>query len=298
MDDHPLWELSRRQFLATSGAAVLGSALAVGDEPAPPQAPAVRSRVVLVRDAAVLDDKGQIQQDVLARMLDQAVTAVVGAPDAPSAWKQIVADAGSVGIKTNAWRMLPTPPQLERLLRERLAAAGIAGDRIVVDDRGALRTLAGCDALINVRPLRTHYWAGIGGCIKNYIMFSEEPAAWHPDGCADLGGLLNLPVVKGKSRLHILVVLTPLFHGKGPHHFDPRFVWPYKGLIVSADPVSADSTGVRLLVAKRRLHFREDVPFETHTVHVELAETRHHAGVADASRIELVRLGWQEEMLI
>jgi hypothetical protein len=41
-------------------------------------------------------------------------------------------------------------------------------------------------ALINVRPVRTHWWSGIGGCIKNYIMFTENPASYHPDACSSL----------------------------------------------------------------------------------------------------------------
>jgi len=29
-------------------------------------------------------------------------------------------------------------------------------------------------ALINTRPIRTHYLAGMSGCIKNYIMFGSR----------------------------------------------------------------------------------------------------------------------------
>jgi hypothetical protein len=32
--------------------------------------------------------------------------------------------------------------------------------------------------------------------------------------------------------------------------------------------------------------------------HIQLAETRHHLGVCDPARIELVRLGWSEGALI
>ena len=74
-------------------------------------------------------------------------------------------------------------------------------------------------------------------------MFHDRPWTWHHDSCADLGGLWNLPVVKGKTRLNVLVMLTPLYHGRGPHHFSRQYLWPYRGLIVSTDPVAADSTG-------------------------------------------------------
>jgi len=297
MTDRPSLGISRREFIRTTGAVALGAAFARADQTAPHAAPA-RTRVVLIRDANVLKEGGGLDADVLSRMLDRAVTELFSAADAAAAWKHIVGDAKSVGIKTNVWRMLRTPPELEAAIQARVAAAGIPMDRIPVTDRDARRLLEPCDALINVRPLRTHYWAGIGGCIKNCILFSDSPSSWHPDGCADLGGLFNMPNLKGKCRLHILVVLTPLFHGKGPHHYDPRHVWNYGGLIVSTDPVAADATGVRLLVAKRREFFGEDVPFETHTKHVEVADTKHGVGVADPANIDLVKLGWQEGILI
>jgi hypothetical protein len=107
----------------------------------------------------------------------------------------------------------------------------------------------------------------------------------------------NLPIVKGKTRLNILVALTPQFYGRGPHSFDPRHVWTYGGMFVSKDPVAVDALGAELLRLKRIAFFGEDKAV-TPTKHIEYAETRHGIGVADLKRIDLVRLGWQEEMLI
>lgn len=297
MTDQPLHGITRREFLVTTGSVALGAALAHGaDEGSEPKPK--KTKVVLVRDADVIDENGKLNASVLERMLDQAVTTLFDSDEPASAWKQVVADAKKVGIKTNVWTMLRTPLELESFIKQRLVAAGVAEKNVPITDRDAIRILGDCDGLINARPLRTHHWAGIGGCIKNCIMFSTSPPSWHPDGCIDLGGLFNMPNLKGKCRLHILVVLTPLFHGKGPHHFDPRHVWDYKGLIVSTDPVAADATGVRLLVAKRREFFGKDIPFATHTRHVEVAETKHKVGVADPEKIELVKLGWKENILI
>jgi hypothetical protein len=153
-------------------------------------------------------------------------------------------------------------------------------------------------ALINVRPVRTHWWSGIGGCIKNYIMFTENPASYHPDACSSLAKVWELPAVKGKTRLNILLALTPLFHGRGPHHWDPRYVWQYKGLFVSYDPVAVDAMGLRLIQAKRRQHFGEDVALETPPTHIRDAEVKYGLGVSDPRRIDLVKLGWKEDILI
>jgi uncharacterized Fe-S center protein len=160
-----------------------------------------------------------------------------------------------------------------------------------------MEELAHCTALLNVRPVRTHHWSGIGGCIKNYIMFVEDPPFYHPDSCADLGAIWNLPIVKGKTRLNVLLAFTPQFYGRGPHNYDPRHLWTYGGMFVSRDPVACDALGAELLRLKRLQFFGEDKPV-TPTKHVEYAETRHGIGVADRRRIDLVKLGWHEEVLL
>ena len=133
--------------------------------------------------------------------------------------------------------------------------------------------------------------------LKNYITF-DNPPDYHADACADLAKLWELPMVKGKTRLNVLVMLTPQFHNVGPHHFDPEYTWPYKGLVLSTDPVAADAVGLRIIQAKRREHFGEDRPLQPTAHHIQLAETTHGLGVADMERIDLVRLGWTEEELI
>jgi hypothetical protein len=254
--------------------------------------------VVLVRDEEALDDRGRVRAKVLARMLDDAVKALTGAPDPLAAWKLLLKPEDRLGIKTNQWKHLATPPALETHLKRQAQAVGIPPERILMDDKNALRTLAGCTALVNARPLRSHHWAGIGGCLKNYIMFVERPWEYHPDACADLGALWNLPAVQGKTRLNVLVLLTPLYHGRGPHHFSPAHLWPYKGLLVSTDPVAADRVGLEILRAKRRAAFGEDRPLAVHPHHVEYADTRHGVGVADWKRIKLIRLGWDKDLLL
>jgi hypothetical protein len=93
-------------------------------------------------------------------------------------------------------------------------------------------------------------------------------------------------------------MLTPLFHGKGPHHFQAEYTWEYKGIIISQDPVAADATGVRIMEAKRRDFFGEELPFSVSPKHIEVAEKKFDLGVADKARIDLIKLGWKEDILI
>ncbi len=293
--------LTRRDFL--KGTACGTAALAFGlplTARAEEEAAEKLARVVLIRDRDVLDDAGAPNGPVLSRMLDQAVLRLFERDDIAACWRGIVGPADVLGIKSNVWRDLPTPPALEEALVQRALEAGVRKEKIAVADRGILDhpVFQEATALINIRPLRTHHWSGIGGCIKNYILFTRTPWEWHGDSCADLGGVWNLPVCKGKTRLNILVLLTPLFYGIGPHHFDPEHVWPYKGLAVSTDPVALDAIGVKLLAEKRRVFFDRPPRGGTSAKHVALADTRHGIGVADLERIELIRMGWTEDALI
>jgi hypothetical protein len=146
--------------------------------------------------------------------------------------------------------------------------------------------------------MRTHHWSGVGSLIKNYIMFVEEPWTWHGDSCADLAGIWDLPIVKGKTRLNVLVMLTPLFHSKGPHAFKKEYTWPYGGLLVGTDPVAVDATGLRILEAKREEFFGSRRPFATSPKHIRVAAEKFRLGVADPAGIDLLRLGWKEGALI
>ncbi len=262
------------------------------------EAPAAKtSTVVLVRDPAAVGDNGQLNFQVIGRMIDEGLQTLLAADSPADAWRQIVKPGELVGIKSNVWQPLRTPPEVEQHIKQRVVEAGVPADKVRITDRAARRMLADCTALINVRPLRWHHWAGIGGCIKNYIMFSPTPYQYHPNSCESLAEAWFLPYVKGKTRVNILLALTPQFYGRGPHNFDPRWVWPYCGIFISRDPVAVDALGAELLRRKRIEFFGEDKP-TTPTIHIAAAERKYGLGVADLSRIRIVLKGPAEGALL
>ncbi len=290
--------ITRRDFLRTTTYATIATVLAKpGAVEGKPESDD-RSRVVLVRHPDALDKKQNPNAKVIEHMLDDGIKSLLGTDDPVEAWRKLIKADDLVGIKSNVWAYMPTPKVVEGAIKDRVVDAGVGEDRIRIDDRGARKTLADCTALINARPLRTHHWAGIGGCLKNYIMFAWFPSRYHSDGCANLGHLWTQPIVKGKTRLNVLVVLRPLFHGRGSHHYSPKYLWEYKGILISSDPVALDAIGVRLLSAKRREYFGEDIPFPTRTHHVVYADTKHNVGISDSKRIDLIKVGWTEGALI
>lgn len=298
--------LSRRGFLrATSGLAVGGLAGLVREDAAHAEEPipterAERSRVVLVRNPDAARPAEEVAPQLMSDMLNEAMASLMQKSGPEEAWRALFSAEDVVGLKTNVWSNLRTPRSLEDAIRDELLAIGISDSNIEVDDRG-VRTNAvfrRATALVNVRPMRTHHWSGLGTCLKNMIMFVPRPADYHGDTCASLGAIWQLPELAGKVRLNILVLLTPQFHGLGPHSFSGRFTWPYGGLLLGIDPVAVDATGARIIQAKRTEYFGEARPISPPPHHIEIADTRYGLGNSNRDKIDLIQLGWTENSLI
>ncbi|MEW6368797.1 MAG: DUF362 domain-containing protein [Acidobacteriota bacterium] len=291
--------VTRREFMRQSAVAALGASIALSAGDVFPQQQ--KSRVILIRNQAALDENLKIDQRVLGQMLDEAVTALFQKKDAIEAFRAIIKPDDVVGIKTNVWNYLPTPPELENVLRERVRAAGVKEENIDINDREVRDrpVFQKATALINARPLRTHYLAGISGCMKNFAPFAANIPDYHPNTCEDLALLFSLPQVKGKTRLHVLSVLTPQFHAKGPHHFDRRYVWNYNGIMVGTDPVAIDSLALKLVTTKRSEVFGpREARVMPYPRSIEAADKKHNLGTCDPARIDLVKLGWADGILI
>jgi hypothetical protein len=258
------------------------------------------AKVVLIRNAEVLGSHNEVRGEILQSMLDEAVKILLGTNEPLEAWRKLFKSSDVVGIKSNEWPRLPTPKELEAAIKRRLLEVGVAEGSIAIGDKGVLNhpIFLKATALVNARPLRTHHWSGVGTCIKNYIQFVPDRSSYHDEGCSPLGKIWTYPIVKGKTRLNILCVLTPQFYGRGAHFFDTRYVWPYKGLIVGIDPVAVDAVGAHLLQVKRVAFFGEDKALDVPPIHIMVADKKYHLGVSDLGRIQLIKLGWMEEVLI
>jgi hypothetical protein len=291
---------TRRQFLKDTSMAAVGASLFLGLPVTVRGNPAKTSRVVLIRNKDVMGPEGTPRYEVVLEMLDQGAAALTGMKNPLDAWKSLVKPEDILGIKTNVWQYIPTTEQVENVLKKRAMDAGVKEENISINDRGVYNDplFKKATALFNARPMRTHHWSGVGTLIKNYIMFSPNPSSYHDDSCADLAKLWELPVVKGKTRLNVLVMFTPQFHGVGPHSFSPKYVRTYSGLLLGFDPVAVDSTGVRIIQGMRKDHFGDDRPLSTPPKHIFLADTRHHLGIADPQKIELIKLGYDQDSFV
>ena len=292
--------ITRRDFLRVAAMTPLAGVFASSMKIPGKKEATRKAKVVLIRDKNVLISFKKPDPDVVQKMLDDAVSALLGEKTQVEAWKRLVKPSDIVGIKSNVWGPIPTTKEVEYALKRRVMDAGVPEESIGIDDRGVRRNpiFQKATVLINARPARSHHWSGMGGCIKNHIMFVPSPPAYHGDSCADLATLWEKHNLIERTKLNVLVMFNPLFHGIGPHHYSDKYVWEYKGILVSQDPVAVDATGVRILQAKRNQFFGEERPLQPPAKHIFLADTRHNLGVSSSDQIELIKLGWKEGILI
>ena len=252
---------------------------------------------MLVRNEAVLNKKGKPNNDVVLEMLDTAVSRLTGEPDAIAGWRMLIKPEDVVGIKTNVWSPIGTTKAVEQAIKKRVLSAGVAERNIAISDRAVLRApvFKKATALINARPMRSHHWSGVGSLIKNYIMFVPDPYNYHEDSCARLGEIWTYPIVKNKTRLNVLVMFTPQFHNVGPHGFSPKHVWKYYGLLAGFDPVAIDTVGVKIIQGIRNTYFGEERPLTPSPHHIKVADTKYHLGTSDLSRINLIKVGYDQD---
>jgi hypothetical protein len=132
--------------------------------------------------------------------------------------------------------------------------------------------------------------------LKNYIMYSGAPSRYHGADSAKLGEIWQLKGVRGKTRLILVDALYPLCD-KGPQP-DPRYQWPYNGLIAGTDPVAVEAVGLEIITAKRAQLRGEPWPLTPPPVCLEAADTVYGLGNSDLSKIEIKAVGWEAGLLV
>ncbi len=287
--------LTRRDFLrgtvgATLAASVLGVPWAYGG-----QNTVRSSRVIIVRDKNVLDAELRVDTAILQSMLDRTVLMVTGKTTVREAWSVLIKPDDMVGLVTTP-HLNPTHPEMVEVVKASLMnEVGISENRIVMA-QGGKRRPGSCTALISMPALKGHWLTGIGTVLKNYIMYSGRPSRYHDERSAKLGEIWLIPEVKAKTRLVLVDALYPLCD-KGPQP-DPRYKWPYNGLIAGTDPVAVETVCLKILNAKRHALRGEPWPISPPPVCIEAADKAYGLGTSKMEEIKISHYGWQEDLLI
>jgi hypothetical protein len=275
-------------------------------------------RVVLIRDKEVLNEDQVVNKKILSEMLNSGISSLGGEKDGSALWKKLFSPEDIVGVKMNVM-MTPTHNELIELIVENLFQAGVEDKNIYIWDRDKVgigsaemfsrtrkfgyardhlsNVIKKCTALINVCGMKSHYLSGAAFSIKNWAGAIDNPFEYHTeDCCSSLGKIPAIPEIKSKCRLIILDGLRPLFNG-GPQ-VDPKYLWNYNGLILGFDHVAVDTIALRIIQSKRDEYKKQKWILSPPPLHITLADTKYKVGTSDLSRIELVKLGWKEGMLL
>ena len=253
-----------------------------------------RSTVFIVRDQKVMDATLNVDKDVLKKMVEQALAAVTGRNNMKDAWLSLVSTWDIIGLVPTP-HMNPTHNELIEVVKSSLVDAGVPEGNIL-DAQGRSVDLKPITALVSLPALKAHWLTGIGTVLKNYILYSGAPRNYHHQDSAKLGEIWNMPRVKGKTKLILVDALVGLCD-KGPQP-DPRYKWPYKGLIGGVDPVALDAVALKIILAKREEMKGEPWPLSPPPICVEAADRVYQLGNSNINNIDIKALGWKEDLLI
>jgi hypothetical protein len=286
--------LTRRDFLKGAVGTAVGASVAGPDFLKATKTPPAASLVTIVRNADAMDAGNAVDSSVLKGMLDQTLTKFTGKATPKEAWLSLVTLDDTIGLVPTP-HLNPTHSEVVDAVKTSLVAAGIPENKIL-DAQGGPDKPKACTALIGLPGLKAHWLTGIGTVMKLYIMYSGSPRSYHDQNSAKLGEIWNYPFVKGKTKLVLVDALHPLCD-KGPQ-VDPRYKWPYNGLIAGSDPVAVESVCLRIIMEKRKALRGEDWPLSPPPLCLEAADKTYGLGTSNWDNIRVEHFGWSDDLLL
>jgi hypothetical protein len=286
--------LTRRDFIrgtigVTLGASILGIKWPQGEARA-----AGSSLVTIVRDKNATDSSKNVDSTILEKMLEQTLIKVTGQKNTKDAWLSLVKPNDVIGLVPTD-HLNPTHDEVVNVVKSSLVDAGFAKAKIRLAQGGPSNPKK-CDALIALPALKAHWLTGIGTVMKLYIMYSGSPSSYHKGNSSKLGEIWNLPFVKGKTKLVLVDSLYPLCD-KGPQP-DPRYQWPYNGMIAGTDPIAVETVCLHIINEKRKAIRGEPWPLSPPPICIEAADKVYGLGTSRMEQINIEHYGWEHELLL
>lgn len=318
---------SRREFLWSSLAAGCFSSLGISTLAAANSFSDATTRVVVVRNPAVLDKNNRLQADVVEEMLGQGILELSGESTQQKAWARYFSPGDRIAIKSNV-SAAPTHAEVHAALVESLLRNGNAGEAIRMWDRnrGGIglgqvdsrewdwtpgfgkdclsQAIHWADAAINAPTLKTHSLTGISGAVKNWVGAAtgvnrrDENVSFaiHANEGAEMARINDMPIIREKCRLIVVDALTPQYQSTNVSRYE--YLQPFAGLILGTDPVAVDRIGWEIL----RRCLQEELGDSNYLceppLHLRNAADQYQLGVWERCQIDLREIGFnfQREM--
>ena len=201
-------------------------------------------------------------------------------------WDRLTSDLEEAGHRTGARK--------DRIRCLGNDEAGYESELAVFGSVGSLlsNTLTRtCDAVINLPVLKDHGIVGVTMALKNLFGAIHNPNKYHLNGGDPyVADVYMLPPIRQKVRLTICDALAPQYEG-GPSYM-PQWVWPYRGVLASRDPVALDATGWRIIERKRaELGLKPLGEMKREPLYIaRAADARHRIGASDPASIEVLEV--------
>ena len=291
--------LTRRDFVRGALGTVVGASV-LSEGFAAESRPARSARVIVARDRNAHKKDDKVNTIVVKKLLDDALLRLTNSKTVKGAWLSLVKPDDIIGLVPTFGAQKHRNPnhthqELIDAVKASLIEAGIPEDHIK-NAQGGPQLAQECTALIPLPALKAHWLTGLGTVLKTYIMYSGHPSAYHDEYNAKLGEIWNLPFVKGKTKLILVDALRPLCD-KGPQA-DPRYMWPYNGLLAGIDPVAMDTISLRIINNKREALRGEPWPLSPPPLCVAAADERYGLGTCKMKEIKVETIGWTKDLLI
>ncbi len=308
---------TRRQFLAGAivGAASLyaGAAWAVtGDKTR-------RSRVALLENPRIMTDLG-VQKRALVETFEEGLCISLDKRSAAAAWQAILRKDDKILLKCNRAdaERLSTSETMAEVIIESLMKAGYGAGQITlleavvrtswadqlarpefgwtekVYDFGSgkeqlIKAAEQATAIINVPFLKAHRIAGMTGSLKNLSHgLIRRPALYHANQCCPyIPDIVALPAVRNKLRLNVINALRIVYDTRPEAPRDPVDV--ASTLVMSTDPVAADTIGQTVLDAMRLEKDLKPITPEPGLVLQHRLAVEKGLGINNLEYIDLVR---------
>jgi len=184
------------------------------------------SSVVIVRDEDVIDDNFKVDQNVVRKMLDDAVTKLAGTKLASAAWKQYFRSDDIVGIKVNtlSGRWMSSHPELVYAIADGLRSAGVKEKNIIIWDKDD-RELKEAGFEINRKPSNDARCFGTSPAVsyENDIKIYGSIASRLSRIVPFCTAFLNVPVLKHHTMAGVTLSLKNWFgaiNNPNKYHFD------------------------------------------------------------------------------
>jgi len=286
--------LTRRDFIRGTVGTALGATLFKGQWLKGGSLAESGSQVTIVRDEHAMDQSLSVDKAVLNKMLEKTLIEFTGKSSAKEAWFSLIKPDDTIGLVPTP-HLNPTHDEVVEAVTASLMEAGIPENRIM-SAQGSIDKPEACTALIPLPALKAHWLTGIGTVLKDYILYSGRPRDYHGENNAKLGEIWNYPEVKGKTKLVLVDALYPLCD-KGPQP-DPRYKWPYNGLIAGTDPVAVESVCLKIIMEKRAALRGEPWPLSPPPLCIEAADKMYGLGTSQWENIQIKTYGWDQDLLI